>query len=98
MSELNQDCEAEGRGRGRCKPCEITTLNEIDSTAKHRNEFVAWLLGRRRQEDLPGGGVRFAGVVAVMALRPITCWAGTRPGEKIPEPGAPSCAGSRPQL
>ena len=72
MSELNQDCEAEGRGRGRCKPCEITTLNEIDSTAKHRNEFVAWLLGRRRQEDLPGGGVRFAGVVAVMALRPIT--------------------------
>ena len=43
-----------GRQRWRCKPCKITTLNEIDSTAKHLDEFVAWLLGRRRQADLPG--------------------------------------------
>ena len=44
-----------GRQRWRCKPCQITTLNEIDSTAKHLDEFVAWLLGRRRQADMPGG-------------------------------------------
>ena len=48
-----------GRQRWRCQPCKITTLNEIDSTAKHLDEFVAWLLGRRRQADLPGGGRSF---------------------------------------
>ena len=48
-----------GRQRWRCKPCQITTLNEIDSTAKHLDEFVAWLLGRRRQVDLPGGDRSF---------------------------------------
>ena len=48
-----------GRQRWRCKPCKITTLNEIDSTAKHLDEFLAWLLGRRRQADLPGGGRSF---------------------------------------
>ena len=48
-----------GRQRWRCKPCQITTLNEIDSTAKHLDEFVAWLLGRRRQADMPGGGRSF---------------------------------------
>ena len=48
-----------GRQRWRCKPCKITTLNEIDSTAKHLDEFLAWLLSRRRQVDLPGGGRSF---------------------------------------
>ena len=48
-----------GRQRWRCKPCKITTLNEIDSTAKHLDEFLAWLLGRCRQVDLPGGGRSF---------------------------------------
>ena len=48
-----------GRQRWRCKPCQITTLNEIDSTAKHLDEFLAWLLGRRRQVDVPGGGLSF---------------------------------------
>ena len=48
-----------GRQRWRCKPCKITTLNDIDSTAKHLDEFVAWLLSRRRQSDLPGGGRSF---------------------------------------
>ena len=32
---------------------------EIDSTAKHLDEFLAWLLSRRRQVDLPGGGRSF---------------------------------------
>ena len=48
-----------GRQRWRCQPCKITTLKDIDSTAKHLDEFVAWLLGRRRQADLPGGGRSF---------------------------------------
>ena len=48
-----------GRQRWRCKTCQITTLNEIDSTAKHLDEFLAWLLGRRRQVDMPGGGRSF---------------------------------------
>ena len=48
-----------GRQRWRCQPCQITTLKEIDSTAKHLDEFLAWLLGRRRQADLPGGGRSF---------------------------------------
>ena len=48
-----------GRQRWRCKPCQITMLNEIDSTAKHLDEFLAWLLGRRRQVDMPGGGRSF---------------------------------------
>ena len=48
-----------GRQRWRCKPCQITTLNEIDSTAKHLDEFLAWLLGRRLQADMPGGGRSF---------------------------------------
>ena len=48
-----------GRQRWRCKPCKITTLNDIDSTAKHLDEFLAWLLGRRRQVDLSGGGRSF---------------------------------------
>ena len=34
-------------------------LNELDSTAKHRDEFLAWLLSGRRQVDLPGGGRSF---------------------------------------
>jgi len=31
-----------GRQRWRYKLCQITTLNDIDSTAKHLDEFVAW--------------------------------------------------------
>ena len=30
-----------GRQRWRCKPCQITTLNDIDSSAKYLDEFVA---------------------------------------------------------
>ena len=48
-----------GRQRWRCKPCKIATLNDIDSTAKHLDEFLAWLLSWRRQADLPGEGRPF---------------------------------------
>ena len=107
-----------GRQRWRCKPCKITTLNEIDSTAKHLDEpgslavAVRWIC--------LVGAARFVGVVsrcgsyglsARSSMRfmrssssmvstwaeaswcsspkhPIVCWAGTRPGVRIPGPGA----------
>ncbi|WP_424115871.1 hypothetical protein [Rothia mucilaginosa] len=48
-----------GRQHWRCKPCQITRLNKIGSTAKHLDEFLVRLLSRRRQSDLPGGGRSF---------------------------------------
>lgn len=50
---------ASGAQRWRCTPCNISQVSRINSTAKHLDEFVAWLLGRRRQADLPGGGRSF---------------------------------------
>ena len=48
-----------GRQRWRCKLCQITSLNEIDASAKHLGEFLAWLLCGSRQADMPGGGRSF---------------------------------------
>ena len=50
---------ASGTQRWRCTPCNISQVSRINSTAKHLDEFVAWLLGRRRQADVPGGGLSF---------------------------------------
>ena len=50
---------ASGAQRWRCTPCNISQISRINSTAKHLDEFLAWLLGRRRQVDLPGGGRSF---------------------------------------
>ena len=50
---------ASGAQRWRCTPCNISQVSRINSTAKHVDEFLAWLLGRRRQVDLPGGGRSF---------------------------------------
>ena len=50
---------ASGAQRWRCTPCNISQVSRINSTAKHLDEFLAWLLGRRRQADLPGGGRSF---------------------------------------
>ena len=61
-----------GRQRWRCNPYTITTLNDIDSTAKHLYEFLAWLLSRRRQADLPGGAAHFVGVEALWQLWPVS--------------------------
>ena len=36
-----------GRQRWRCALCNISQVSRINSTAKHLDEFVAWLLGRR---------------------------------------------------
>ena len=50
---------ASGAQRWRCSLCNISQVSRINSTAKHLDEFVAWLLGRRRQADMPGGGRSF---------------------------------------
>lgn len=48
-----------GRQRWRCKACGPSQVARIDSTAKHLDEFLAWLLSRRRQADMPGAGRSF---------------------------------------
>ena len=50
---------ASGAQRWRCTPCNISQVSRINSTAKHLDEFLAWLLSRRRQADLSGGGRSF---------------------------------------
>ena len=50
---------ASGAQRWRCTPCNISQVSRINSTAKHLDEFLAWLLSGRRQVDLPGGGRSF---------------------------------------
>ena len=50
---------ASGAQRWRCSLCNISQVSRINSTAKHLDEFLAWLLSRRRQVDLPGGGRSF---------------------------------------
>ncbi|QRV02143.1 IS1249 family transposase [Arcanobacterium phocisimile] len=48
-----------GRQRWRCKACGVRSLNSIDSTAKHLQEFLRWLLSGQRQRDMPGHGRSF---------------------------------------
>ena len=50
---------ASGAQRWRCSLCTISQVSRINSTAKHLDEFLSWLLSRRRQVDLPGGGRSF---------------------------------------
>ena len=50
---------ASGAQRWRCSLCNISQVSRINSTAKHLDEFLSWLLSRRRQVDLPGGGRSF---------------------------------------
>ena len=50
---------ASGAQRWRCSLCNISQVSRINSTAKHLDEFLAWLLSGRRQADLPGGGRSF---------------------------------------
>ena len=109
---------ASGAQRWRCSLCNISQVSRINSTAKHLDEFLAWLLGRCRQVDVPGGGRSFRRrceplwqlwPLARSSMRfmrsssltvstraeapwclspkhPIVCWAGTRPGVRIPVP------------
>ena len=50
---------ASGAQRWRCSLCNISQVSRINSTAKHLDEFLAWLLSRRRQADMSGGGRSF---------------------------------------
>ena len=50
---------ASGAQRWRCSLCNISQVSCINSTAKYLDEFVAWLLGQRRQVGVPGGGRSF---------------------------------------
>ena len=45
-----------GRTRWRCTSCGASTTRRIDSAAKLLGAFLGWLLTRRRQADMPGGG------------------------------------------
>ncbi|HJA28987.1 MAG TPA: IS1249 family transposase [Candidatus Olsenella pullicola] len=48
-----------GRTRWRCTSCGASTTRRIDSAAKLLGAFLGWLLTRRRQADMPGGGRTF---------------------------------------
>ncbi|WP_442952650.1 hypothetical protein [Pauljensenia sp. OF14-1SRA] len=48
-----------GGQRWRCRLCKVTQVGRIDASAKHLDEFLAWLLSGRRQSDMPGGGRAF---------------------------------------
>lgn len=48
-----------GRTRWRCTSCGASTTRRADSAAKLLGAFLGWLLTRRRQADMPGGGRTF---------------------------------------
>ena len=48
-----------GNTRWRCKACGASLVERIDNAAKRLVEFLAWLLSKTRQADLPGGGRTF---------------------------------------
>ena len=48
-----------GRTRWRCTSCGASTTRRIDNSAKQLSAFLAWLLSRARQADMPGGGRTF---------------------------------------
>lgn len=48
-----------GRTRWRCTSCGASTARRIDSSAKLLESFLGWLLTRKRQADMPGGGRAF---------------------------------------
>lgn len=48
-----------GRTRWRCTSCGASTTRRIDNAAKQLSAFLAWLLSRARQADMPGGGRTF---------------------------------------
>lgn len=48
-----------GRTRWRCTSCGASATCKIDNAAKRLSAFLAWLLTRSRQSDMPGGGRTF---------------------------------------
>ena len=47
------------RTRWRCTSCGASATCRIDNSAKQLSAFLAWLLSRARQADMPGGGRTF---------------------------------------
>lgn len=45
--------------RWRCTSCGASSVRKIDNAAKLLEAFLGWLLTRRRQADMPGGGRTF---------------------------------------
>lgn len=50
---------AAGTQRWKCTACWATSVNKIDNEAKRLDEFLCWLLSKRRMADMPGGGRTF---------------------------------------
>lgn len=48
-----------GRTRFRCRRCGSSSVRKIDTSAKDLKTFLAWLLSRKRQSDMPGAGRTF---------------------------------------
>ena len=48
-----------GRTRFRCRCCGSSSVRKIDTSAKDLKTFLAWLLSRKRQSDMPGAGRTF---------------------------------------
>jgi len=48
-----------GKVRWRCKSCNVSKTHKIDSSAKHLQEFLDWILSRKRQSDMQGQGRNF---------------------------------------
>lgn len=60
-----------GNTRWRCASCGASITNHVDNSAKRLEEFLGWLLSKRRQADMAGGGQDLqeahAGVLAHLA-------------------------------
>ena len=50
---------AAGTQRWRCLGCGLTFVNKLDNSAKRLDEFLGWLLSKRAQADMAGGGRTF---------------------------------------
>lgn len=50
-----------GKQRWKCRVCNLTKTNAIDTRAKRLKSFLDWLLSRKRQIDMPGKGRSFRG-------------------------------------
>lgn len=48
-----------GKTRWRCESCGSSLVVHVDNAAKRLEEFLDWLLSKKRQVDMPGGGRTF---------------------------------------
>ena len=48
-----------GKQRWRCSNCGYTTTHEIESEHRDLNLFISWLMSKKTQDEMPGGGRTF---------------------------------------